>query len=284
MPSAAALREGRFVLEPGSRVNVRPDDTRSGRFETEDRRHFHARWSGRLPAAETHRWDEAGFAVAHYESEGRALPAPRPVVMRLGHPQRVNEAPALRWGVVIAAVGGGAGGDAWGDTHFAGSLAASLTALGQDVVTHRQGAAEGPASRFDDVVLALRGLKAVHPVPGKINVLWVISHPDDVPAEEVRGFDLVFAASEPWARRMSAISGRPVEAMLQATDVRLRDVRSPVAADGRPVFVGGRTHDGLGRWCWTLWPRVSTSTCTASVGRGPPLSRTGARGTSPTRS
>ena len=27
--------------------------------------------------------------------------------------------------------------------------------------------------------------------------------------------------------------------MLQATDVRLRDVRSPVAADGRPVFVGG---------------------------------------------
>ena len=234
---AAARREGRFVLEPGSRVNVRPDEDNDRRLETDNRRHFRARWGGRLPAAENHRWDEAGFAVAHYESEGRALPAPRPVVMRLGHPQRLNEAPALRWGVVIAAAGG-AGGDAWGDTHFAGSLAASLTALGQDVVTHRHGAAEGPASRFDDVVLALRGLKETHPVPGKINVLWVISHPDDVPAEEVQGFDLVFAASEPWARRMSAVSGRPVQAMLQATDVHLRDVRSPLAADGRPVFVG----------------------------------------------
>ena len=97
----------------------------------------------------------------------------------------------------------------------------------------------GRPRRFDDVVLALRGLKATYPVPGKINVLWVISHPDDVPAEEVHGFDLVFAASEPWARRMSTISGRPVAAMLQATDVRLRDVRSPVGTERRPVFVGG---------------------------------------------
>ena len=180
---------------PGQRP---PDADPEDRFELENRRHFRARWDGRLPAAETHRWDEAGFAVAHFESEGVALPAPRPVVLRIGQAPRAAEAPALRWGIAIAA-GGGARGDGWGDTHFARSLAASLRTLGQDVVTHRRGAVLGPASRFDDVVLSLRGLEPVPAIPGKVNVLWVISHPDDVTAEDLVGFDLVYAASESWA-------------------------------------------------------------------------------------
>ena len=165
---AAARREGRFVLEPGSRVNVRPDEDLDRRFETDNRRHFHARWRGRLPAAENHRWDEAGFAVAHYESEGRRAPRPatgrdalralpdvstrRPPCGGVWSSRRSAAAPAATPGATPTSPR---------------SLAASLTALGQDVVTHRQGAAEGPASRFDDVVLALRGLKAVHPVPGQ---------------------------------------------------------------------------------------------------------------------
>ena len=234
---AAALREGRFVLEPGSRVNVRPDPDPEERFEVENRRHFRARWGGRLPAAETHRWDEAGFAVAHFESEGVAFPDPRPVVLRIGEPPRTSATPVLRWGVAIAAAGG-TRGDGWGDTHFSSSLAVSLRALGQDVVTHRRGAVLGPASRFDDVVLSLRGLEPVPAIPGKINVLWVISHPDDVTAEDLTGFDLVYAASESWAEHMSEVTGRPVHALLQATDTRLRDVTSPIGRDGRPVFVG----------------------------------------------
>ena len=234
---AAALREGRFVLEPGSRVNVRPDPDPEDRFELENRRHFRARWGGRLPAAETHRWDEAGFAVAHFESEGVPLPVPRPLVLRIGETARTSAAPALRWGIAIAAAGG-ARGDAWGDTHFARSLATSLRGLGQDIVTHRRGAVLGPASRYDDVVLSLRGLEPIAAIPGKVNVLWVISHPDDVTAEDLTGFDLVYAASESWAERMSEVSGRTVHPLLQATDTRLRDVTSPIADDGRPVFVG----------------------------------------------
>jgi glycosyltransferase involved in cell wall biosynthesis len=234
---AASLREGRFVLETASRVNVHPDPDPEDRFELENRRHFRARWGGRLPAAETHRWDEAGFAVAHFESEGVALPAPRPVVLRIGQAPRTSEAPELRWGIATAA-GGGARGDGWGDTHFARSLGTSLRTLGQDVVTHRRGAVSGPASRFDDVVLSLRGLEPVAAIPGKVNVLWVISHPDDVTAEDLVGFDLVYAASESWAAHMSEVSGRPVHPLLQATDTRLRDVTSPIADDARPVFVG----------------------------------------------
>ena len=234
---AAALREGRFVLEPGSRVNVRLDPDPEDRFELENRRHFRARWGGRLPAAETHRWDEAGFAVAHFESEGVPLPVPRPLVLRIGETARTSAAPALRWGIAIAAAGG-ARGDAWGDTHFARSLATSLRGLGQEIVTHRRGAVLGTASRYDDVVLSLRGLEPIAAIPGKVNVLWVISHPDDVTAEDLTGFDLVYAASESWAERMSEVSGRTVHPLLQATDTRLRDVTSPIADDGRPVFVG----------------------------------------------
>jgi O-antigen biosynthesis protein len=234
---AGELREGRFVLEPASRVNVRRiADTKPTR-DTETRRQLIGRWRGRLPAAETRRWRDAGFAVAHFENEGVPLPGPRPLVVRPRQSTGNGETPALRWGLVIAAPGG-AGGDAWSDTHFAGSLARSLRAMGQDVVTHRRGAVLGPASRFDDVVVALRGLEPAEPIPGKVNVLWVISHPDDVPAEELTGFDLVYAASEPWARRMSAKSGRPVQALLQATDVRLPDSDRAPAAAWRPVFVG----------------------------------------------
>ena len=164
---AAALREGLFVLEPGSRVNVRPDEDSERPFQLDNRRHFRARWGGRLPAAESHRWAEAGFAVAHYESEGQPLPAPRPVVVRARPKAGAADDTALRWGIAIAPAGG-AGGDAWGDTHFAASLADSLRGPGPGRRhPSRPCRPAGPASRFDDVLLALRGLKATPPSPAR---------------------------------------------------------------------------------------------------------------------
>lgn len=48
--------------------------------------------------------------------------------------------------------------------------------------------------------------------------MWVISRPDLVTIEEVRSYDIVYAASQKWADWMSAVSGRPVRLMQQATD------------------------------------------------------------------
>jgi hypothetical protein len=230
-------RGGHFLLEPRSWVNVQDAEPADPRFEVENRRRLWLRWRGRLPA-EPDRWTEAGFTIVHHDAHGVPFPSPRPVAVRVRPDSGPNQVPAnpLRWGIATSA-GGGEGGESWGDTHFAGSLAVALRDLGDDVVTHRRGA-PGAAARYDDVFLALRGFFRLNPVPGKLNVLWVISHPDDVAPEELEGFDLVYAASAPWAEKMSRISGRSVEVLLQATDLHRRDVSSPLGKIGRPVFVG----------------------------------------------
>ena len=113
-------------------------------------------------------------------------------------------------------------GDVWGDVFFANDLADAFRARGHVVFIDRLGEAVRPEGAApDDVVIHLRGLHRTHAVPGAVNVLWVISHPDLVDDDELRaGFDLVFAASEPWARRKTAGSGVQVRPMLQATNPR----------------------------------------------------------------
>lgn len=232
---AHELRAGAFLVTPASKVTHHEGKTpgRGARIP-QNRAVFMDRWRGRLPQPEPERWAAAGFRLAHVSGDGQPVPSPRPLVVR--EPSTV-----LRWGIKLPSPGGEKG-DRWGDTHFADSLAVSLRALGQEVVTYRHEAHANPAAGFDDVVLGIRGLDVIGPVPGKVNLLWVISHPDDVEAAELAGFDGIFAASAPWAAGMSARSGRKVDVLLQATDLRRRaDLTQPVGTGERPVFVGGTT-------------------------------------------
>ncbi|MGH8963179.1 MAG: glycosyltransferase [Jatrophihabitantaceae bacterium] len=161
------------------------------------------------------------------------MPVVRPIL------ERVTEgAPQLRWAIDTAAPSGDIGLQ-WGDTHFAGSLAGSLRALGQVVHVDRRTAREGAHRDFDDVTLVLRGLDLVAPRPGAISIMWVISHPDLVSAKECAAYDHVFAASTLWAGRMSERWGMRVDPLLQCTDARLfrPDAAEPDTADAL-VFVG----------------------------------------------
>lgn len=231
---AAALRAGAFVVEPGSLMTChRTEAADSDEAVVTSRQRLLDRWRGRLPEAEPQRWTEAGFELRDVGRDDTPVPLPRPVVVRPS-----GDPAVLRWGLMLPSPGGEAGAK-WGDTHFGESLASALRGVGQEVVTHRRGAHESPAAGLDDVALAIRGLEVVRPVPGKVNVLWVISHPDDVSVAEVQGFDLVFAASAPWAAEMTARSGREVGALLQATDLSRRaDLTLPVGSGATPVFVG----------------------------------------------
>jgi hypothetical protein len=172
------------------------------------------------------------------------MSVPQPRVQLARRPDEAGSgAQPLRWGLRNPAIGG-PGGDLWGDTHFLRSLAGSLTRLGQEVVSYRHGRHDGPATAFDDVTLGVRGLDLIAPVPGKLNVLWVISHPDMVRPEELGGFDIVYAASAEWAEEMTLRSGREVRCLLQATDLGQRADMSAPAGDGsRPVFVGSAPRD-----------------------------------------
>lgn len=212
-PGVLAVRtgaEGDTVLVPASRV-VQP------RVEQPPSGHPPEGAPARTEAA----WRAAGFDA----------PGGRPLTVREGRP-------ALRWAIDIAA-GAGPIGTRWGDFHFATSLASALERLGQWVaIDHPE--TRGRATRdLDDVVLTIRGLERVDPGPDHTSLLWVISHPELVTAEECAAYDAVFAASVTWAAERTAEWGVRVEPMLQCTDAeRFRPGLAEPDTGPRVLFVG----------------------------------------------
>ncbi|SDQ73301.1 Glycosyl transferases group 1 [Curtobacterium sp. UNCCL20] len=156
----------------------------------------------------------------------------------------VPAAEHLAWSIKIAAPAGPEG-DGWGDVHFAAELAGALERLGQRVRIDRRDAHVRDDDDADDVTLVIRGLDRVPPNPASVNLLWVISHPDDVTDTELRTFDRAFAAGPVWAAAATERSGVPVTTLLQATDPAVfrpsAAATSAAAATedaGRVVFVG----------------------------------------------
>lgn len=148
------------------------------------------------------------------------LREPEIIVSRREQPLTVSEkTPRLRWAIKISSTGD-TRGDTWGDEYFARDLAAALGRLGQETVIDRSTSHTRPGSdAWDDVTLTLRGLVPFIPQPGAVNLLWVISHPDMVTADELRsGYSRVYAAGAGWARAATQRWGVPVHTLLQATD------------------------------------------------------------------
>jgi len=176
-------------------------------------------------------WRRAGYDVLT-DGAGRVTPTPR----RLS---AVEEAPPRwRW-TIDTAVTGGPWGETWGDAYFATSLAGALEGLGQHVTVDSRDSRSRRSRELDDVVLVLRGRDQVTAGRRPGHVMWVISHPDDVTAEEVDGYELVFAASEKWAVAKSEHWGRPVVPLLQCTDPeKFRPRPSGPSEDLPLLFVG----------------------------------------------
>jgi len=239
--AGAASQTGYFAVEPAVRFQHRESKTPArGKNLDDNRRLFMDRWWGRLPSPDLDKLAAANLRVTRIQTDGRVIPSLRPVLVR------DRPGPGLRWGLRHAAPGGPSG-NRWGDTAYVESLASALRRAGQEVVTYRHGANRETAHVFDDVSVVLRGLDQVAPIPGVVNVLWVISHPELLTPLEVRGFDLVFAASASWSEQFSRRAGREILPLLQATDVDRFVPRAPGDGFSRPaVFVGGN-HSGRER-------------------------------------
>ncbi|MET0766521.1 MAG: glycosyltransferase [Aeromicrobium sp.] len=208
----AATTGGRFETITTSRVSrqlrdVPPPDT-AGRAA------FLGRWADDLPAVDPSHWERSGFRL---DGSAPTLQLSRPAAIVAGGP--ATGLPRLRWAIKIAAKGGPYG-DEWGDTYFAADLARGLREWGQEAFVDRRGAHRRPGvDHLDDVTLTLRGRWPAVIQPGATNVLWVISHPDEVPDDEItQGFDLVYAAGRAWAEQVSARTAQDVRTLLQATD------------------------------------------------------------------
>lgn len=208
------------------------------RSEISDRRQFVETWSSELPN-ETNFYTRLGLQIADFDRDHVKAPTPKPIL------KASEDSPEI-WGLRYAA-GGGPRGDFWGDTAFVDSLRHSLEQQGKRVVTYRRGANERSINAIDHVNVVIRGLERISPFPGKINILWVISHSDDVSAEEMAGYDLVYAASEKWARKMTQRTGVEVRTLHQATDATRFNPRVvPDSKQRGPLFVGS-VHPGRSR-------------------------------------
>ena len=168
-------------------------------------------------------------------------PAPPPAAVWLGSVQharspgadRVNLRPtvcirhaATDWAVAAK----------WGDQHFADDLASAFEreSIGARVVPRH--AWDHPfAAR--PLVITLRGLHPSTPIPGSCNVLWVISHPEDLTRSELDSHDLIAVASVRDTARIQGMTRTPVVPLLQATEFN-RFCRPHREKVFRPLYVG----------------------------------------------
>ncbi|MEX0972453.1 MAG: glycosyltransferase [Solirubrobacterales bacterium] len=106
----------------------------------------------------------------------------------------------------------------WGDLHFARAIERELRGRGHPCRIQVLDEWEDADGLSDDIALVIRGLSRHHPKPGQFNILWNISHPDDVTGEECDGYDLVCVASEPFSKTLADKTSTPVIVLEQATD------------------------------------------------------------------
>ncbi|MEQ1785422.1 MAG: glycosyltransferase, partial [Acidimicrobiales bacterium] len=126
-------------------------------------------------------------------------------------------APATRW-VLTTAVPSDRLAPRWGDWHLAEGLARALRRQGEDVRVQSHAHADSLAGRSCDVHLVLHGLQSVARTPGQRHILWVISHPETLDADECDAADLILVASPRFAAELRRRTTTPVEVLLQATD------------------------------------------------------------------
>ncbi|AUB55811.1 hypothetical protein BK007_07230 [Methanobacterium subterraneum] len=109
----------------------------------------------------------------------------------------------------------------WGDYYLALGLKKELERKDCEVLLQVLPEWEGDGDARCDIVLVLRGLSRYHPKPQHFNIMWNISHPDEVTIDEYNQYQHVFIASQFWADEISQKVDVPVEVMLQCTDPEL---------------------------------------------------------------
>lgn len=109
----------------------------------------------------------------------------------------------------------------WGDYHFAVALKNAFARLGHDARIDLLKNWDGAHCSDDQVVLVLRGRVAYRPRPEQLNLMWNVSHPEDVTLTEYEGYDHVFVASLSHTREIYKRVNVNVTALLQCTDPEL---------------------------------------------------------------
>ena len=106
--------------------------------------------------------------------------------------------------------------ESWGDYHFSVAMKKSFEKKGYHVTIRILPEWE---KDFDGkYVIVLRGLSEYRPKKKHVNLMWNISHPDDIKPEEYNQYDAVFVSSLIWAEHLKPLLKVPVYPLLQCTD------------------------------------------------------------------
>ena len=126
---------------------------------------------------------------------------------------------------------------AWGDLHFARALQRQFERSGHPTRVHILPEWGDEVSGRDDVSLHLFGLRPRPRVPGQVNLLWVISHPDKVSDQMAAAYDRIYVASDVFAGQLAQRTTVPVAPLHQATDPE-RFHPDPTGPPHDVLFVG----------------------------------------------
>jgi hypothetical protein len=127
----------------------------------------------------------------------------------------------------------------WGDTYFAQEIANSLRNLDQSTVIVFRDDDISKLVQPNSVVLNLRGLLPATLVSEKMNIIWVISHPDQLTKHELKKYNLVFAASSTWSLKKSKKWRLTIKPLLQATNPEIFNTEeTQLEKFDRFLFVG----------------------------------------------
>jgi hypothetical protein len=151
-----------------------------------------------------------------------------------------------------------------GDYHLAVSLARALRRRGHPATVHTGDERARLADACYDVRINVRGREELDALPGQLNVLWLISHPEDVTDRELERHDLVFVASRPYASELAARVGVPVHPLLQFTDPETFFPIPRRDAEGSTIFVG----NWRGSYRQAVWDARATGADVALYGAG----------------
>lgn len=123
----------------------------------------------------------------------------------------------------------------WGDYFFANALNESFQKAGFDSKVYER---DFWYEDDCDIVVVLRGLYEYEPVSGKINVMWNISHPDDILLDEYEKYDAVFIASDKFANDINNKVDTIVKPLLQCTNPNIFYPEISNEFESEILFVG----------------------------------------------
>jgi hypothetical protein len=151
-----------------------------------------------------------------------------------------------------------------GDALLAASLCRRLAGLGHTALLEERSTAPHPGAACLDAALAIQGWTLPEPLPGQMNLVWRISHPDAVTQAELDRFDCVLVASHIEAAELSHALRAPVEVMPQFTDPDAFFPEPDPSVAHELLFVG----NWRGVFRRVVWDALSAGLEPALYGRG----------------